>query len=54
VEGALRFVSPEIDPVTHQVRVWAEIDNRQLRLRPGQQGQLLIPIEIELPANHAK
>jgi macrolide-specific efflux system membrane fusion protein len=54
VEGVLRFISPEIDPVAHQVRVWAEIDNRELRLRPGQQGQLLIPIEAaNLPANRA-
>jgi len=38
--GTLKFVSPEIDPVTRQVRVWAEIDNRQGLLRPGQQGVL--------------
>lgn len=38
--GTLRFVSPEIDPITKQVRIWAEIDNSQLQLRPGQQGQL--------------
>jgi RND family efflux transporter MFP subunit len=42
VEGVLRFVSPEVDPVSRQVRIWAEIDNRELQLRPGQQGQLLI------------
>jgi macrolide-specific efflux system membrane fusion protein len=46
VEGVLRFVSPEVDPVTRQVRIWAEIDNQTLRLRPGQQGR----IELELPA----
>ncbi len=40
--GALRYVSPEVDPVSRQVRVWAEIDNQDLRLRPGQQGQLVI------------
>lgn len=43
VEGTLRFVSPEIDPVTGQVRVWAEIDNREGTLRPGQQGTLTLP-----------
>jgi macrolide-specific efflux system membrane fusion protein len=43
LEGRLGFVSPEIDPVTRQVRVWAEIDNADGRLRPGQQGRLLIP-----------
>jgi RND family efflux transporter MFP subunit len=42
VEGVLRFVSPEVDPVSRQVRVWAEIDNRDLKLRPGQQGQLIL------------
>jgi RND family efflux transporter MFP subunit len=41
-EGRLAFVSPEIDPVTRQVRIWAEIDNVDRRLRPGQQGQLLL------------
>jgi macrolide-specific efflux system membrane fusion protein len=44
VEGVLRFISPEIDPVSRQVRVWAEIENKALQLRPGQQGQLIIPI----------
>jgi RND family efflux transporter MFP subunit len=43
VAGTLKFISPEIDPVTRQVRIWAEIDNRSGELRPGQQGQLLLP-----------
>lgn len=43
--GTLRFVSPEIDAVTRQVRVWAEIDNSQLKLRPGQQGRLEVRLE---------
>lgn len=34
--GTIVFVSPEVDPITGQVRVWAEIDNRSGRLRPGQ------------------
>ncbi len=41
--GRLAYVSPEIDPVTRQVRVWAEIDNADRRLRPGQQGRLILP-----------
>jgi macrolide-specific efflux system membrane fusion protein len=41
-EGRIGFVSPEIDPVTRQVRVWAEIDNADHRLRPGQQGKLQV------------
>jgi multidrug efflux pump subunit AcrA (membrane-fusion protein) len=40
--GVLRFVSPEIDPVTKQVRIWAEIDNHNHRVRPGQQGTLSV------------
>ena len=37
--GKMVFVSPEVDPITGQVRVWAEIDNRDGRLRPGQPAQ---------------
>ncbi len=45
VTGVLRFISPEMDPVTRQVRVWAEIDNSSGGLRPGEQGSLLIEHE---------
>jgi macrolide-specific efflux system membrane fusion protein len=41
-QGTLRFVSPEMDPVTRQVRIWAEVDNGQRQLRPGQRGRLEI------------
>ena len=40
--GTLKFVSPEMDAVTRQVRVWAELDNRAGKLRSGQQGTLEI------------
>ena len=40
--GKIVFVHPEIDAVTMQVRVWAEVDNVELRLRPGVRGQLTI------------
>ena len=40
--GELRFVSPEMDPVTRQVRVWAALDNSDGALRPGQQGTMTI------------
>jgi len=33
--GRIVFVSPEIDPVNRQVRVWAEVENGDLQLRPG-------------------
>lgn len=42
IAGKLRFVSPEMDPITRQVRVWAELNNTDRRLRPGQQGWLEI------------
>jgi len=40
--GQLVYVSPEVDPVNGQVRIWAEIDNSDLSLRPGQTATLLI------------
>lgn len=40
--GKLRFVSPEMDPVTRQVRVWAALDNADGALRPGQQGTMTV------------
>ena len=40
--GTLRFVSPELEPVSRQVRVWAEIPNADGVLRPGQRGALEI------------
>ena len=43
IEGTLKFISPETDPVTGQVRVWAEIDNSAGQLRPGQQGRMVLP-----------
>jgi macrolide-specific efflux system membrane fusion protein len=41
--GIIVFVSPEVDPITGQVRVWAEIDNRGGKLRPGQPARMIIP-----------
>jgi macrolide-specific efflux system membrane fusion protein len=41
-EGAIVFVSPEVDPITGQVRVWAEIDNRNGRLRPGLPAKMVV------------
>jgi multidrug efflux pump subunit AcrA (membrane-fusion protein) len=38
--GRLAFVSPEVDPVSRQVRIWAELDNPNHDLRAGQQGRL--------------
>jgi RND family efflux transporter MFP subunit len=41
-DGTIAFVSPEVDPINGQVRVWAEIDNRAGRLRPGQPVRMII------------
>lgn len=35
LSGEVVFVSPEIDPINSQVRVWVEVDNTELKLRPG-------------------
>jgi macrolide-specific efflux system membrane fusion protein len=40
--GEIIFVSPEINPVTHQVRLIAEISNPLTELQPGQDGRLSI------------
>lgn len=40
--GKIAFVSPEVDPITAQVRVWAEIDNHDARLRPGQGAKMTL------------
>ena len=40
--GQIVFISSEVDPVNGQVRVWAEVDNRQGKLRPGLRGVLTI------------
>ncbi len=48
--GKVVFVSPEVDPVNGQVRVWAEVDNPDLRLQPGLHGSLRIePLPADAP-----
>lgn len=36
VAAKVVFVSPEIDPINNQVRVWVEVQNPEGKLRPGQ------------------
>lgn len=43
--GTLVFVSPEVSPVNGQVRVWAELENPDLLLRPGLRGSMRIAAE---------
>ena len=48
--GKIVFVSPEVDPVNGQVRVWAEVENRGAELRPGLHGTLTIdPAAADAP-----
>lgn len=48
LEGTVVFVSPEVDPVNAQIRIYAEIDNPNLSLRPGQRGKLTIsPVAVK-------
>lgn len=41
-QGKVSFVSPEINPVNHQIRIWAEIENPDLKLKPGMSASLII------------
>jgi macrolide-specific efflux system membrane fusion protein len=47
--GKIVFVSPEVQPVTGEVRVWAEVENPELRLRPGDHGVLTIFLPAKPP-----
>ena len=40
--GKIVFVSPEIDPINEQVRVWAEVENPDGHLRPGIRAKMTI------------
>jgi macrolide-specific efflux system membrane fusion protein len=40
--GKVIFVDPEIDPINAQVRIWAEVDNQGLRLRPGMRAKMTL------------
>ena len=40
VPGHIVFVDPEIDPVNAQILIWVEIENPELRLRPGMRAWL--------------
>lgn len=40
--GTVVFLDPEIDPVNSQVRIWAEIQNKELRLRPGMRANMTV------------
>ena len=45
--GKVIFVDPEIDPVNAQFRIWAEVENRELQLRPGLRGKMILKVPAE-------
>lgn len=49
--GKVTLLGPEIEPESDQVKIWVEVDNPTLQLRPGDRGTLTIdwPQPIELP-----
>ncbi len=42
VTGKVTFVDPEVDPVNGQVRVWVDVENHGLKLRPGLRASMTI------------
>jgi len=52
--GTVVFVSPEVNPVNGQVRLWAEVNNDGLALRPGQTGVLIIHDALPATDIHAR
>jgi multidrug efflux pump subunit AcrA (membrane-fusion protein) len=42
--GKIVFIDPEIDPVNAQVRVWVEVPNPGLRLRPGMRANMTLDV----------
>jgi macrolide-specific efflux system membrane fusion protein len=53
-DGAVTFVSPEVNAVSGQVRVWAEVENRKMKLRPGLRGKLVIHSDAAQTAHRTK
>jgi macrolide-specific efflux system membrane fusion protein len=41
-KGQVTFLSPEVDPVTNEVRVHVEVENTRHELKPGFRGRLII------------
>lgn len=40
--GEVTFVDAEVEPESDQVKIWVEVDNAALQLRPGDRGSLRI------------
>jgi multidrug efflux pump subunit AcrA (membrane-fusion protein) len=53
--GKVVFVSPEISPVNGQVRIWAEVDNKDGLLKPGLRPRMtILPATLDQSADTAK
>ncbi|MGC3967799.1 MAG: hypothetical protein QM775_10635 [Pirellulales bacterium] len=48
--GRLSFVSPEVDPVNGEVRLFVEMANPDQLLRPGLRGTLTIDLSADTKA----
>lgn len=53
VKGKIVFISSEIDAVNGQVRVWAEVENPDLVLRPGLPAEMIIDTTSRTATNTA-
>jgi len=52
--GVVTFLSPEVNPVNGQVRVWADIDNPELLLKPGLPASMRIESQAALPEERSR
>ncbi len=52
--GKIVFIDPEINAISNQVRVWAEVANPDLLLRPGMPAQMTIGGSHRAPAATAR
>jgi RND family efflux transporter MFP subunit len=51
IEGTITFVDPEIDTITGQFRVWAELANPNGVLKPGQRPSMVIETRVDSVSN---
>jgi multidrug efflux pump subunit AcrA (membrane-fusion protein) len=51
--GVVSFASPEVEPVTGDFRVWAEVENTNLWLQPGMTATMIVHLNDELAAKAA-
>jgi multidrug resistance efflux pump len=47
LQGVVRFVVPQVDPVNQRIRVWAEFDNPEMQILPGMAGEMTIDTAAE-------